>query len=367
MHKKFLEVLCVGALTTGAVIPARGADFPTKPIRIIVPFAPGASGLVSRRPARGKDAENAGFYRVAATAAQTYPTKPIRIVVPFAPGGPNDILARVLGQKLTDSWGRQVIIDNRPGGGTIIATELAARASPDGYTLLMVSTSHAVNPSLIKKLPYDTLRDFAPVVQLTSSPNVLVVNPAVPAASVRELIALARIRPGEINYASGGSGSATHLAGALLCIMGGVNMTHIPYKGAVPATVDLLSGAITWMFGTIQPTLPYIKAGRLRAIAVSGAKRAPALPDVPTVGETLRGFEAASWYGLFTAAQTPREVVMRLNRESARILDTAEMREYLQREGAEPAAGTPEEFGAHFRAEMVKWAKVIREAGIKPD
>ena len=300
-------------------------------------------------------------------AATDFPSKPIRIIVPFAPGGPNDILARVLGQKLTDRWGRQVIIDNRPGGGTVIATELAARANPDGYTLLMVSTSHAVNPSLVKKLPYETLRDFAPVIQLTSSPNVLVVNPAVPVGSVRELIALAKTKPGEINYASGGTGSATHLAGALLCIMGGVTMTHIPYKGAVPATVDLLSGAVTWMFGTIQPTLPYIKAGRLRAIAVSGAKRAPALPDVPTVGATLTGFEAASWYGLFTAAQTPREIVIKLNRESARILETPEMRDYLQREGAEPAGGTPEEFSAHFRAEMVKWAKVIREAGIKSD
>ena len=279
----------------------------------------------------------AGFYRMAAAIAPTYPAKPIRIIVPFAPGGPNDILARLVGRKLTESWGQQVIVDNRAGGGTIIGTELAARATPDGYTLLMVSTSHAVNPSLVRKLPYDTLRDFAPVIRLTASPNVLVVNPSVPVQSVRDLIALAKGRPGELNYASGGTGTATHLAGELLCITAGVKMTHIPYKGATPATVDLMSGAVAWMFGTILPTLPHVKAGRLRAIAVSGAQRSPALPDVPTVAETLPGFEAASWYGIFAPAQTPREVIAKLNRESARILETTDMREYLLREGAVPA------------------------------
>jgi tripartite-type tricarboxylate transporter receptor subunit TctC len=302
-----------------------------------------------------------------AYAAEAYPNKSIRIIVPFAPGGPNDMLARLIGQKLTDAWGRQVITDNRPGGGTVIASDLAARATPDGYTLLMVSTSHAVNPTLIKKLPYDTLRDFAPVIRLTASPNVLVVNPSVAANSVRELIALAKAKPGAINYASGGTGSATHLAGALLCIMSGVNMTHIPYKGAVPATVDLIGGAVAAMFGTIQPTLPYIKAGRLHAIAVSSTRRSPALPDVPAVGETLGGFEAASWYGIFTASGAPREVIAKLNRESARIIESAEMREFLQREGAEPVGGTPEEFGRYFASEVAKWGKVVREAGIKPE
>ena len=309
----------------------------------------------------------AGFYRMAAAIAPTYPAKPIRIIVPFAPGGPNDILARLVGRKLTESWGQQVIVDNRAGGGTIIGTELAARATPDGYTLLMVSTSHAVNPGLVRKLPYDTLRDFAPVIRLTASPNVLVVNPSVPVQSVRDLIALAKGRPGELNYASGGTGTATHLAGELLCITAGVKMTHIPYKGATPATVDLMSGAVAWMFGTILPTLPHVKAGRLRAIAVSGAQRSPALPDVPTVAETLPGFEAASWYGIFAPAQTPREVIAKLNRESARILETTDMREYLLREGAVPAGGTPEEFAAHFRNEIAKWARLIRDAGIKSE
>ena len=301
-----------------------------------------------------------------AQAAETaYPVKPIRIIVPFAPGGPNDILARLVGQKLTESWGKQVIVDNRPGGGTIIGTDLAAHATPDGYTLLMVSTSHAVNVSLVKKLPYDTLRDFAPVVRLTASPNVLVTNPSVPVTSVRELIALAKGKPGMINYASGGTGTATHLAGELLCILGGVQMTHVPYKGAGPATIDLLSGAVSWMFGTILPTLPHVKAGKLRAIAVSGAKRSPALPDVPTVAETLNGFEASSWYGIFAPAKTPREVITRLHRESVRMLESAEMRDYLVREGSEPIGGSPEEFAAYFKSEIAKWARVIRDAGIK--
>ena len=296
-----------------------------------------------------------------------YPVKPIRIIVPFAPGGPNDILARLDGQKLTERWGKQVIVDNRPGGGTIIGTDLAAHSTPDGYTLLMVSTSHAVNVSLVKKLPYDTLRDFAPVVRLTASPNVLVANPAVPVTSVRELIALAKAKPGAINYASGGAGTATHLAGELLCITGEVKMTHVPYKGATPATIDLLSGAVSWMFGTILPTLPHVKAGKLRAIAVSGAKRSAALPDVPTVGETLKGFEASSWYGIFTAGRTPREIVAKLNAASVQMLESAEMRDYLVREGSDPVGGSPEEFAAYFKAEIDKWARVIRDAGIKQD
>ncbi len=301
-------------------------------------------------------------------AADTaYPMKPIRIIVPFAPGGPNDILARLVGQKLTESWGKQVIIDNRPGGGTIIGTDLAAHATPDGYTLLMVSTSHAVNVSLVKKLPYDTLRDFAPVVRLASSPNVLVVNPSLPVNSVRELIALAKAKPGAINYASGGTGTATHLAGELLCILGGVQMAHVPYKGASPATIDLLSGAVSWMFGTILPTLPHVKAGRLRAIAVSGSRRSAALPDVPTVAETLTGFEASSWYGIFTTAKTPRDIVAQLNRESVRIVESPEMRDYLVREGSEPVGGSPEDFAAYFKSEISKWARVIRDAGIKQD
>jgi tripartite-type tricarboxylate transporter receptor subunit TctC len=299
-----------------------------------------------------------------AASAQSYPAKPIRIIVPFAPGGPNDLLARLVGQKLAEAWGQQVIVDNRPGGGTIIGTDLAAKSPPDGYTLLMTSTSTAVNPSLNKKLPYDTLNDFARVMRLAASPNVLVVHPALPVRSVSDLIKLAKSKPGQIAYGSGGTGAATHLAGELVCIMGGVKMTHVPYKGAGPATVDLISGQVQWMFGTILPTLPHIKSGRLRAIAVSGEQRSPVLPDIPTVAETLPGFEATSWYGVFAPAGTPKSVVTKLNEEMARIMKSTEVAQNLTSDGAVPVADKPEEFDRFFRSEIAKWAKVIEQAGI---
>jgi tripartite-type tricarboxylate transporter receptor subunit TctC len=303
----------------------------------------------------------------APVSAQSYPVKPIRIVVPFAPGGPNDILARLLGQRLSAAWGQQAIVDNRPGGGTVIGTDLVAKSPPDGYTLLMVSTSHAANPTLMAKLPFDTLRDFAPVIQAVSNPNLLVVHPSVPARNVKELIAVARARPGEIAYASGGTGSATHLAGELLRLSAGVSMTHVPYKGASPATVDLISGQVSWMFGTILPTLPHVKSGKLRAIAVSGAKRSAVLPELATVAETVPGFEASSWYGVFAPAGTPAEIITRLNQEMARGLNAPDVRERLAREGTDVVAGSPEAFGNLFRAEVVKWGKVIKAAGIRPE
>ena len=306
-----------------------------------------------------------GPVRVAMGQDGGYPGKPLRIIVPFAPNGPNDILARMVGQKLTAAWKQQVIVDNRPGGGTVIGTELAARAAPDGHTLLMVSTSTAVNPSLKKSLPYDTLKDFAPVIELASSPNVLVVHPSLPVRSVRDLIRLAKSKPGAINYGSGGTGAATHLAGELLCIIGGVKMTHVPYKGAGPATIDLLSGEVSWMFGTILPTLRHIKSGRLRAIGVSSLKRSEALPDVPAIAETLLGFEATSWYGIFAPAGTPKNTIAKLNEEIARILKSPDVREYLLRQGANPVGDTAEKFDAHFREQIVKWGKVIKQAGIQ--
>jgi tripartite-type tricarboxylate transporter receptor subunit TctC len=287
--------------------------------------------------------------------------------VPFTPGGPNDVLARLVGQKLTETWGQQVVVDSRPGGGTVIGTELVAKSAPDGHTLLMVSISTAVNASLRRNLPYDTVKDFAPVIRLAASPNVLVVHPSLPARSVSDLLRLAKAKPGDIAYASGGVGAATHLAGALLCLMGGVKMTHIPYKGAAPATIDLLSGQVTWMFGSIIPLLPFITAGRLRALALSSDERSAALPGVPTVAETLPGFEATSWYGLFAPAGTPRDVVAKLNEEIARIVRVPEMREQFRRQGAEPVGDTPEKFDAAFKAEIAKWAKVTSAAGISPD
>ncbi len=301
---------------------------------------------------------------VGAAGAQNYPVKPIRIVVPFAPGGPNDILARVIGQKLAEVWGQQVIADNRPGGGTVIGTEIVTKSPPDGYTLLMVSTSHTSNPSL-RKLPYDPIHGLEPVILVAAAPNVLIAHPSLPAKSVKELIAVARSRPDQVAYGSGGAGTSTHLSGAMLAQMGGVRMVHVPYKGGGPATIDLLSGQITWMFGTILPSMPHIRSGRLRALAVTSTKRTPVLPDVPPVADTLPGFEASSWYGVSAPGGTPKDVVAKLNQEIARILNSAEMRERLSHEGAEVMGGRPEQFGAFYRAEIEKWAKVIRAAGIK--
>ena len=302
----------------------------------------------------------------AATAtAQSFPAKPIRIIVPFTPGGPNDILARMIGQRYTAAWGQQTVVDNRPGGGTVIGTDIVAKAPPDGHTLLMVSTSHAANPSLMPKLPFDTLRDFVSVGQAVSSPNLLVAHPSIPVRTTRDLLNIAKARPGQITFASGGSGAATHLAGELLKIMGGVEMTHIPYKGGVPATIDLISGQVTWMFGTILPTIPHVRAGKLRALAVSGKKRAEVLPDVPTVAEDVPGFEASSWYGVFAPAGTPADVIAKLNQEMARALTPAEVRQRLASEGTEVVAGNPEDFMTLFRAEVAKWARVIRQSGIR--
>ncbi len=301
----------------------------------------------------------------APATAQQYPVKPIRLIVPFAPGGSTDILARMVGQKLTEAWGQQVLVENRPGGGSVIGTEIVARSAPDGYTLVMTSTSTVTAPSLVRKLPYDTLRDLAPVIQLVSTPNALVVHPSLPAKSVKELIALARARPDQIAFGSGGNGTSTHLGGEILRLMAGVRMVHVPYKGAAPSLTALISGEVSWVFGAILPTLPHIKSGRLRAIAVSSARRTVALPDVPPVGDTLPGFDTSPWTGVSAPGTTPKDVIARLNQEIARGYKAPDIRERLEREGNDVVVGTPEQFDAFFRAEMEKWAKVIKEAGIK--
>lgn len=305
--------------------------------------------------------------RQAADPAAGFPSRPIRLIVPFAPQGPNDLLARMVGARLTESWGQQVVVDNRPGGGTVIGTDLAMRAPADGYTMLMLSTSTAVNPSLRPNLPYDTLKDLQPLINLAVSPNILVSHPSVAAKSIAELLALAKAKPGEITYASGGTGAATHLAGELLANMGGVKMTHVPYKGANPATIDLLGGRVSWMFGTILPTLPHVNAGKLRALGISSLKRAPTLPDVPAIAETLPGFEAVSFYGIGLPAGVPAAVLAKLNAEIARIITMPETREQLRKQGAEAVGNSQAEFTAFFRGEMKKWAKVVKEAGIKAD
>jgi tripartite-type tricarboxylate transporter receptor subunit TctC len=304
-------------------------------------------------------------FAAAGAAAQTYPVKTVRIIVPFAPGGSNDILARVIGQKLTEAWGQQVIAENRPGGGTVIGTEVVAKSAPDGYTLLMVSPSHSTNPTLLKKLPYDTFRDLAPIILVAHSSNVLLSHPSLPARSVKELIALARSRPDQITYASGGNGTSTHLSGELLAQRAGVKMVHVPYKGAAPALLALLSGQVTWIFSNAIPSVPHLKAGRLRALAVTGAKPNPVLPDVPTLMSTLPGFEVYTWYGIAAQGSTPKDLVARINRDIARILESSEMRSRIAAEGAETRGGTPEDFSAFLRAEIDKWAVVIRKAGIR--
>ena len=304
------------------------------------------------------------FIAPIAALAQTYPAKPIRLVAPFAPGGSTDILARMVAQKLTEAWGQQVNVDNRAGGGSVIGTDIVAKAAPDGYTLVMTSTSTATAPSLVKKLPYDTLRDLVPVIQLVSTPNVLVVHPSLPVRGVRDLIELARARPDQIAFGSGGNGTSTHLGGEILRMMANVRMTHVPFKGGAPSVTSLMSGEVSWVFSAILPVAPLIKAGRLRAIAVSSAKPSAALPGVQPVGATLVGFDTSPWTGVAAPGATPKELIARLNQEIARGYSAPDVRERLQREGNDVVLNTPEQFDVFFRGEMDKWAKVIKAAGI---
>ncbi len=306
---------------------------------------------------------------VAGAQAPAYPAKPIRLVVPFPPGGATDILARAVAQKLTEAWGQQVLVDNRPGAGGNIGSELVAKAAPDGYTLEMGTVgTHAINASLYAKMPYDHVKDFVPVILVAGVPNVLVVHPSVPVNTVAELIAYAKANPGKLNFASSGSGTSIHLSGELFKVMAGVQMTHVPYKGSAPAMQDLLGGQVQLMFDNLPPSLPQIKAGKLRALAVTSATRAPALPDTPTVAEAgLPGFEASSWFGILAPAGTPPAIVAKLNAEIARWLATPEAKEKMLALGANAVGGTPEDFARHIAAETAKWAKVVRDSGAKVD
>jgi tripartite-type tricarboxylate transporter receptor subunit TctC len=298
--------------------------------------------------------------------AQAYPTKPIRLVVPFAPGGPADIQARLIGPKLTEAWGQPVVVENRPGGNTIIATELTARAEPDGHLVQVISAGFAINTSLYAKLPYDSLRDFAPVTQLTSGPAIVVVHPSLPARSVKALIQLARSRPGQLTYAS--AGLPSQLAVELFKVMTGTDMVHVPYKGAAPAMVDLIAGHVQVSFPTIIGGLSHARSGRLRALATTGAKRSPATPDLPTMIEAgLPGYEAANWFGTAVPAKTPPAIVSKLSQEIARVLRLPDVGERLLSQGMEPTTSTPEEFAAYIRSEMTKWAKVVKASGAKAE
>jgi tripartite-type tricarboxylate transporter receptor subunit TctC len=303
-------------------------------------------------------------------ASSAYPTKPIRFVVPFPPGGPLDIMARGIGQKLTESWGQPVVVDNRPGAGGSLGAELVAKSPGDGYTLLMGAVStHAINPHLYPRIGYDPFKDFVPVALVAEVPNVLVVNPSVPANSVQELVALTKARPGYLNFGSGSTGSTGHLAGELFKSLAGVDMVHIPYKGGAPAMQDLLGGQVQLMFDNLANSLPQVKAGKLRALAVTTSTRSPAMPDLPTVNEAgVKGFDLSTWFGVFVPAGTPPEIVAKLNAGIVAALDSKELTDRLAAMGTVPPKNnTPATFAAFVRAENAKYAKVVKESGAKVD
>ena len=299
-----------------------------------------------------------------AAAAQDYPVKSIRIIVGPGP----DVLARIVGQKLTDAWGQQVLVDQRPGAGGIIAADSVAKSPADGYTLLLSTGTYTTLPSLYAKVPYDFVRDLAPVTLLAQLPFLLVAHPSVPAKNVQELVQLARARPGQLNYASSGNGTTAHLAGEMLKSMAKINIVHVPYKGTVPGVIDLVAGQVHIMFAIIQSSLPHAQAGKLRALAVSGSKRSSSAPAVPTISESgVPGYEFISWNGVHVPAATPKAVSGKLNSELLRIITLPDVKERMLALGMDVASGTPEEFGALVKSDIAKWAKVIRDAGIKAE
>jgi tripartite-type tricarboxylate transporter receptor subunit TctC len=302
-------------------------------------------------------------------AAQDYPAKPIRFIVPFPPGGGNDTIARMLGQRISASTGQQVLVDNRPGAGGTIGAEAAARAPADGYTMFLAGVAtHGINPNLRRKLPYDPVKDFDAVSLIASAPLLVVVHPSMPAKSIKELISLAKAKPGVINYASNGNGSSSHMAVELFNMMTGTRMTHIPYKGLSAALTDLLSGEVQVMFSSAVAALPQVKSRRLRALAMTGARRSPAIPDIPTVAEAgVPGYETGSWYGVVVPAGSPRAAIDRLSREIQTIVKSPEITSRLNDEAVIPVGSTSEAFDKHIRAELARWAKVIKAAKIELD
>ena len=300
-------------------------------------------------------------------AGAAYPERPIRLIVPFAPGGGLDITARLVGHKLTEAWGQNVVVDARPGAATIVGTDIAAKAVPDGYTLLMITTTFAINPGLYAKLPYDPLRDFAPVTQLNSQPNIVVVNPSLAVRSVKDLIALGKAKPGELTFATPGAGSAPHLSAEMFQRAAGIRMIHVPYKGIPPAVTDVVGGRVTMLFTTTISATPHIKSGKLRAVAITSAARQPAMPDVPTVGETLPGYRAEAFQGMVAPAGVPKAIVEKLAAEVARVVKLPEIVQRFELDGATPVGSTPAQFAAFIKSETQKWGTVIRDAGIKPE
>jgi tripartite-type tricarboxylate transporter receptor subunit TctC len=301
-------------------------------------------------------------------AQGTYPVRPIRLVVPFAPGGPVDTLGRTLAPRIGEALGQQVVIDNRGGGGSLIGTDLVAKAAPDGHTLLITSSAIAINPSMFAKLPYDVQRDLAPITIVNTGPLVLVVHPSLPVKSLRDLMALARARKGDLVYASSGAGSMTHLAGELFNTLASVRMQHVPYKGAAPATVDLLAGHVSIMFNNMVSAVPHVRTGRLRALGLADEQRSPALPDVPTMTEAgMPGHVASGWNSMYAPAGTPRDIIDRVQREVAAALRHADVRARLAALGLDPVGSTPEQLAAMLSLEIAKWAKVVKASGARID
>ncbi|MBI2296126.1 MAG: tripartite tricarboxylate transporter substrate binding protein [Betaproteobacteria bacterium] len=302
-----------------------------------------------------------------AQAASTYPERPIRLIVGFPPGGAADILGRIAAQRLTESLAQQVVVDNRGGAGGLIATEIAARANPDGYTMLFTSIPHVINPHLYRKVAYDAVKDFVPVVQFVAVPLMMASHPSLPAGSVKDVIAYAKGRPGQVSYGSGGSGASSHLAMELFKTMAGVDLVHIPYKGVGPMITDMLAGQVKLTISSAVPLSPQVRAGRLRGLAVTSPGRSPSFPDLPAIAETVPGYEVINWFGILALAGTPEAVITRINRELNAALASPELRKRLAVQGADAVGGTSEEFGKRIRADLEKWGRVVRESGARVD
>jgi tripartite-type tricarboxylate transporter receptor subunit TctC len=309
-----------------------------------------------------------GLAAATSAAERDYPVRPIRIIVPQSPGASTDLTARLIGQKLNEAFKQPVVVDNRPGSSGIAGTEIVARSAPDGYTLMVVASSFSINPALQPKLPYDAIRDFTPIAQLSKFPNMLAAHPSVPVKTLHDVIAFAKAKPGQLNYASAGSGTGTHMSAELLKQMTGVDIVHIPYKGGGPAMVATMGGQTQLIIGTTLGLLPHVRTGKLKAIAVTSAKRSAAAPEVPTFAESgVPGYEHEPWNGMFAPAKMPKAVVAKLNAEITRILQTPEVRKVFEHEGAEPVGNTSEQFAVILKSEIEKWVKVVKAAGIKPE
>jgi tripartite-type tricarboxylate transporter receptor subunit TctC len=304
-----------------------------------------------------------------AQTAATFPAKPVRFIAPFPPGGSTDLLARLVAIKLTEAWGQQVTVENRGGAGGTIGVELAARAAPDGYTIVMGHVgTFGFNPTLYPKLPYDAIRDFAPITVLATVPNGMAVHPSLPVKTARDFVALAKAKPGELLYASGGSGSASHLAGEYFKLLTKIDMVHVPYKGTGPAMISMISGQTTMTITGMVALMPHVKSNRLKLLGVATMKRLSIMPDIPTINESgVPGYDANQWYGVLTQAAVPRDIIAKLHADFVKVLARPDVKERLAADGAEPVANTPEQFAAHIKAEIARWAPVVKASGAKPD